>query len=502
MATPQLNTPRKEVQKMASKWRRCRDVVAGEDAVKARGEEYLPRLTAQQQEEYDAYKMRAMFYGGTGRTKKALVGLVLWKDPTVEFPDAYETQLDDITMDGTPLAGFIAHTIGEVLEVGRFGFLIDAAPDPQAQVRPYWVRYRAEDIINWSTVRRNGDQVLTLVVLRECVETVDPNTGVVAEVEQWRVLRLEDPLSLTPTYTSQVYTKTEQGSVEVLMPGEKVTPMRRGQPLSFIPFSFVGPDGIGPDVCDPPLADMASVNLSHYRSSADLEHGRHFCGLPTLWVCGLPSDAKEIRVGATAALVLEGPNAGCGYAEFTGQGLGALENALKDKKEDMAVLGARLVDGNAGTNETAESVRARQMTAFATLMSIASSVSRAITNGLRWHAFWLGVDKPEAATPPIACDLNTDYFLPTLDANTLRTLLLSVQAGVMSFETFYWNLARGSMARPNVDAKSEMDTITSEEAFRAANDAVLLTGAGAKSNPATNPDNAPGNNQPPVDKAA
>ena len=43
-------------------WLRARDVVAGEDAVKAAGEKYLPRLDAQSPDEYRGYKTRGSFF--------------------------------------------------------------------------------------------------------------------------------------------------------------------------------------------------------------------------------------------------------------------------------------------------------------------------------------------------------------------------------------------------------------------------------------------------------
>ncbi len=49
----------------APEWARARDVLAGEDAVKAAGERYLPRLDSQSDEEYGAYKVRASFFGAT-----------------------------------------------------------------------------------------------------------------------------------------------------------------------------------------------------------------------------------------------------------------------------------------------------------------------------------------------------------------------------------------------------------------------------------------------------
>jgi hypothetical protein len=43
-------------------WSRARNVLAGEDSVKAAGERYLPRLDSQSDEDYGAYKCRASFF--------------------------------------------------------------------------------------------------------------------------------------------------------------------------------------------------------------------------------------------------------------------------------------------------------------------------------------------------------------------------------------------------------------------------------------------------------
>jgi len=55
---------------------RARDVLDGEDAVKAAGEKYLPRLDSQNEEEYSAYKARASFFGATARTLEEYLDLV------------------------------------------------------------------------------------------------------------------------------------------------------------------------------------------------------------------------------------------------------------------------------------------------------------------------------------------------------------------------------------------------------------------------------------------
>src|SRR5512135_3053409 len=69
-------------------WSRARDVLAGEDAVKAAGEKYLPRLDSQSEEEYAAYKARASFFGATARTLEEYLDLVFRRAPVTRLANA------------------------------------------------------------------------------------------------------------------------------------------------------------------------------------------------------------------------------------------------------------------------------------------------------------------------------------------------------------------------------------------------------------------------------
>ena len=61
--------------------------MAGEDAVKAAGAKYLPRLDGQTEEDYLAYQSRACFTNATRRAADAFVGLVFRKAPFVKLPE-------------------------------------------------------------------------------------------------------------------------------------------------------------------------------------------------------------------------------------------------------------------------------------------------------------------------------------------------------------------------------------------------------------------------------
>jgi hypothetical protein len=92
-------------------WLRARDVIAGEDAVKSAGEKYLPRLEAQTDEEYSAYRARASFFNATARTADGYLGLLFRRPPFVKVPEganglgkAMRAFINDADMLGTSLA--------------------------------------------------------------------------------------------------------------------------------------------------------------------------------------------------------------------------------------------------------------------------------------------------------------------------------------------------------------------------------------------------------------
>src|SRR5512137_1344943 len=113
-------------------WLRARDVLAGEDAVKAGGEKYLPRLDSQSEDEFAAYVKRASFFNATARTCEAYLGLVFRRPPFLKLPDkavgigrAFAEFVNDADMLGTSLTGYAKIVVSDVVGVGRAGTLVD-----------------------------------------------------------------------------------------------------------------------------------------------------------------------------------------------------------------------------------------------------------------------------------------------------------------------------------------------------------------------------------------
>jgi hypothetical protein len=443
-------------------WSRCRDCAAGSDAVKAQGPRYLPRLDGQPLlgPEYPAYLLRALFYNATGRTIDGLAGLVHQKPPDVTLPSALLDHVMDITLTGETLALVGLRATREVLTTGRYGILVDLSDAETTDPRPYWVGYPAEDIISWRVERRSGDEVVTRVVLREVVEDVGEDPYTVAFGVRYRELFLNDAGAYQVRLWAKLPTSHVVGGKTIWLPTDPVTPMRRGEPLTFLPFVFLGPDSLSPTVARPPLLDLVDVNLSHYRSSADREHALHFTAAPTAWVSGAKGTGP-LRIGSSVAWDL-GENGRADFLEFKGTGIGAIERAMAEKRELMATLGGRLLDAAPKGSETAEAARLRHAGDHATIRTIAAVLSAGLTWALQVHGWWVG---PEA-TPtevPARVELHRDFTSVRMSPDDLRAQILAWQSGAISFETLHANLVRGEVMRPGISADDERAAIARDD---------------------------------------
>jgi len=440
-------------------WRRMRDVVAGQDAVHAARTDYLPRLRDQSDQDYDAYRLRATWFGATSRTIDALHGLMLRKPAMIDAPAAMDAMFEDVTLTGRTAQGFISDVSRETLEVGRVGVLVDfprvqgaALTVGAAQAmgaRPFVTLYRAESMLNWRSERINNRMTLVLVTLAETYLAEDDGYAATYK-DQLRVLRLIDG-----RYVQEIWRRIGVGGSWGLV--ESVVPQIAGRPMAFIPMVIVGADAVGADVQPPPMLDMADLNLSHYRSTADLEHGAHYTGLPMLYVFGVHLDeGQKLYLGSQAALTSPDPAAKAGFVEFSGQGLGALESLIQRKEAQMAALGASMLTPQRRAVEAAETHEMRTSHETSMLADIAATVSQAMTTALEWLRDWAGI------SGDVLVRLNTDFVVTRMSAQELTALLSMWQSGGISRATLYHNLTSGELTRPGVTVEDEVAEIASE----------------------------------------
>lgn len=429
------------------KWQRARDVLAGQDAVHAAGVRYLPALKEQPPESYAAMVKRTGFYNASWRTVESYLGMLFRKPPEKDLPNAIENLLKDVSLKGVDFDKFAKEVALEELATGFYGVLVDHPPRPNTVgsisvamtetlgLRPTMQLYKAESIRNWKFRTINNKHTLCMVVLQECYSEPDPNNEFEDKTgDQWRVLDLDE----NNVYRQRIF-RVVDGKEEVL--GEPIIPLMNGAPLNYIPFyaDF--------DFEDPPLIDLYDKNLDHYRINADYRHGLHFTGLPTAVVAGYspptatPGQAPEkLYIGSESAWVFPDAQANAKYLEFTGQGLTEIREALKEAKEEMAILGAKLLGSEKAGVEAFKTQAMRNSGETSILSAISIETSNRLREALKTFAAWANAPKDD-----LNYELNREFMPVAMDAATLTAYVGAWQAGAISSAVLFDNLQRGDV---------------------------------------------------------
>jgi len=416
-------------------WVKCRDTFEGSDAVKAAGVRYLPMLSGQDKQEYEAYKARALFYSIVSKATSAMAGMVVTKAPVIKYPESMVGYFKDHT--GIQVGEVIVKTIMELVLVGRIGALLDRPADGgPARV----VLYMAESIINWK-LDSSGKPVL--VVLEEITSVdVDGSEFETAQVTQYRVLRIRDG-----EYTQAVY--SEKGEIV----SAEFAPTNFGNTMDFIPFFVVNPSGVSFNVEKSPSIDIVDINISHYMTSADLEHGRHFTALPTPVIIGADT-STVLKIGSSTAWVIPDVRGNAKYLEYTGQGLSSLEKALVEKQSQIASLSARMLDNSKRGSENADTVRLRYVSEGANLITIVKSAQTFLS------ILYKTVALMEDENPDdILVELDTGFLNSRLSPSEVKSLVDSYISGGLSEQTLVYNLRRGDIISPDREDKDELSEL-------------------------------------------
>lgn len=490
---PKVTDKHEEYIERAPQYVRQRDAIEGEDAIKAKGEEYLPRLDGQTPEtganlqiagdtrlpisSYSSYKQRATFLDATCRTRDALVGAIMRKDPELNWPASLKDFLEVTGKCGESFDEIISVTLDEVVGIGRYGHLVDMPKEEEGE--PFIATYLAENILDWDYVILKGRKVTSYVNLQESYKTTDEEGREVKRIRH-RLLYLGVPspgndqksmgtylteLDMSEAdfaegfvYYQEVWDEqrkpnaaggydTEFVRTDVIVPR-----LPGGVLLREIPFTFYNPTSTAGKPEKPPLMGLTVLNLSHYRNSADLEHGLHYTALPQPWAAGFKF-SSQLFIGSSAAWVTEEPQAHCGYLEFSGAGLSSLKARMDDKKKEMAAHGARLLEEPqpAGGAEATATVELRQAGERSVLAKIAIQVSKGLSRTLKFLAQFKAV----AAVDKIGIKLNTDFGVAGMTPGMLQALMQQVQAGYMSWNTYFWLAKRGELFPQDITEEQE-----------------------------------------------
>ena len=435
------------------RWVKSRLAVAGDDAIKTSAEKkkIVPMLIGQQDSQYEAMLNRATYFNATGRTLEGLLGMVFRKPVIASVPQSMQFIIEDMTLckdDKESITDFAANLLKEDLTVGRVGVLIErpnfstegmtTAQVERLNLRPYCSVYPAESIVDWRYDRVNNATQLVMVRLFENVEEW------VNEYEREFIAQERRLLLIDGIYVQRIFR-------DELQFGGDVVPTMRGKPLDYIPF-----------VCDfycekPPLLDLAELNLSHFRTDVDREHGAHITAVPTPMFAGFQfAEGEVFNLGASGGYSSVDPQASWGFLEFQGQGLGTLKEIKEEKQDQMAILGARFLAAEKNQVEATKTVQIRKSGETSVLAKISQKRSRSLKRILEIMRDWMGVNGDVSAV------LNSDYTEAGLDPPALTALVSAWQQGAISEQTLFYNLQHGEMFEDGVTFEDEQARISSQ----------------------------------------
>lgn len=493
MARPKPNTQRADFAKRVPLWKKVRDFIEGEDAVKLGRERYLPRPnksdTSQHElDRYECYLDRAVFYNATGRTHAALVGLAFNSAPSIILPPEIQAMVQNADGAGTLMINQAQNVLAELLITGRGGLLADfpsvnsgTVSRAQAEalgVHPRIVFYPAEGVRDWAVesvgsavAGGGGRSVLTMVQLNEKFERRDGFE--IIEGERIRVLRLAPESIATESEFSGydlsehtldtlvvVYDIYEELGGAGARDSSSIVLDASGKPLREIPFYFLGSTSNDPGFDPLPMYDLVSLNAGHYRNSADYEESVFLCGQPTPYMTGIDEHwyqmlmEKGLYLGSRA--VLGGP---------VGSTIGLLQaapntlakEAMGDKERLMASIGARLVQS--GAAKTAEQTRSENRNSNSVLSLTCDNLSAGYTRALRMAARFQ-VANP--ALDEISFYLSTDFDGFRVDPDVLTALVDAVQRGHLPLTDFWDSLRRLNLIdsdKTDDDVRAELESM-------------------------------------------
>lgn len=434
----------------AVEWQAIEDVCAGGRKVKSKGETYLPKLDGETPDEYRNRKFRAVFFNATKRTREALVGMLMRKPAKVTVPTSTELLTGDIDLEGATVKNWIRTVAQQTVSTGRSVTIADWSDE---ESRPYLAFYPATEVVNWATRRIMGRTKLSLLTLRETVEEAIDAT--VTIVYQFREYFLDEATGNT------VWVKVWKIGGEGKLQDEPAKQLvKNGKPLIEIPAVFHNASHLGPDIGEAPLGDVADLNLAHYNGSADLENGRHICGIPTPYATGCDADV-ELKLGSTKAWTTTDAQAKFGFIEFQGAGLKELVTGQEEKERQMAVLGARLLFDNKKDAESYETVRLRSVAETATLSNMSGYLTATLSQALRWLVWWTTPTAvlPSDLPPDVGVVVNDDFVDTPLDQGMLTALTSALQGNAISIDTFFHQLEKGEIYPPDWDLQKEVAAI-------------------------------------------
>ena len=457
--TKPLNTQvdfiRPELTEVLVKYDTIRDCLKGQAHINSLGDKYLPipggEITDKggnrgyDMKRYNAYIMRSNFINATGLTLRTVIGKLFSKRPTIELPQAMKPLLDNVNGEGLAFDQLIEKTVAETFAFGRCGLYADfknvvldtISIADTADLYPTLSFVGAEDIINWRIDKYR--KRLTMVVIREYYEQYDGFAVVIKP--QYRTFVLEDGQLVIRVYKEREIGDARVGVNLVNDDTFEITEEYRpllpgGVPWDVIPFVIIGATDNDWSIDEAPLYQIANMDLSLRRNSADLEEMVHLVGQVTPYVSGIDEQWAEdmgisdMKFGSGHFIPLPDSQSSVGLLQANSSTM--LQVAMQDKMQILRHFGAIVSLDTLAQDQTATGAVFQALQIHAPLVTAARNVTEAVTKAIGHAAMFLGIDPED--NDDINIKLNSDILDNPLGVTGLQLVRDLYKDGLIALD--------------------------------------------------------------------
>jgi hypothetical protein len=464
MSSKDVSTPTDIQSAMVAEARPIRTLVAGTNAMRAAGEEYLPKEPMESLNAYTVRKKRSWLFNATGKTVEDMTGKVFAK-PIIfdKIGDADLKQwFENVDNAGRHVNVFAKDAFYDAIQPGIGFIYVDMPPavqredgrpatiadEQKAGIRPYMKFVPLESLIGWKTAVVAGKETLTQIRIKECATEPDPeNPYQDKDVEQIRVVSRVDGIG---DCTWETYRVTEVDGRKKWIAHERGT-LRNMPEIPIFPIYMKRSDFMR--AC-PPLAKLAELNIAHWQSSSDQRNILKIARVPVLFAAGFGEQDKFV-IGASEAVQTTNPQAKLEYVEHSGAAIESGDKDLRNLELQMQAMGLQLLIDKPGQSATGE-VRddAKENSPLAMM---ATGLQDALTQAAQAMARFAGKPEPKAGDIVV----NKDFGMSG-NTGDFQYLTQARLAGKLDNETWINEGKRRGVFQDTVDPETVQARIEDE----------------------------------------
>lgn len=454
-----VTTKHPEYDKYAQRWREMDDALDEQDTIKNAGEKYLPMTsgmkgTTEGQERYDAYRGRARYYGIVRQILTGMIGLMFEKDP-------HGSSDEVVTLAGQTNTALARDVARDVASYGRSILVVDA-PKTEGVNSPFIVKYHPKDLINWKVDRDNPAE-FTLAVLHEVWDDNSGNDEYAHEtVDRYRVYRKVEGTVTVTVYNSEEYVVEEERNIG----------------LDTIPVFAIGSISVDPGFDPLPLMPVKDSAIAIYQITADLRQDLYMSGQKQPYQKGISEAQYKANLnsgygGGSSWYLGNGPDGEAGLIESTGNAYASMAAEREAEIEQAATYAVNMTQTSDAESGRALEIRAAAQ--YASIYTMADSISIGIRHALNLRAKWAAFQVPEEFA------IRTEFTNEDAAYQMITALNNTINSGNAPRSILFEVLRRNDLT-DKTDKELESEIETESEQTKPDDDDYLLPGTIRKDN--------------------